>query len=549
MDRREFLKYLFSAFLFGKGRVPLHKGKGEWNLREHFQEFIESPDYIFPWPGEFNYGERVVLLRRMDRIGSRFRKYPFGAMLLDLFLKERVDIKVYYSNSLRSINRTRPRVFKGVKGTLRVHLPVYDGEEVFYQVLYSRDKKFRPLSPVRRVKNFLFSPGPIRAYLFADGHVFDDHFDRAIPLREDPVREGWEGRFFHNFFRKALSDPLWALKEDDPNTYSLHLRNSFHLAEAFSFVVLRGIQPHLIIKLGDDVGLDNYRLKRQGLRRGEREKNAKLLWERERKIWSILTPLIPVYQVIGNHDGEKGVAKYPAIRWRKITFPQPGELEGGSPLEDFYTLEVGDWLQFIVLNVVGYTNKPPRTPSHWTLGIPQFKWLEKVLSNSEYPLRFIFFHHVVGGFPSGPEGEKGKAYGRGPLFTREDYIRHSLNPDKIEQVKITEMALKHGVKGFFYGHDHIHFLKKYEDFFAMTVGTTNEVAGENAWEKIEGWEEEYGMAERFDFLNAPLLEELQIGRERMLINTYCVSIPDSESNLKNLGAGFGEKLSSETIRF
>ena len=551
MDRREFLKLLLAGLLVREVKPCPDGDSKKWNILDHFHEFLESTEYSFPYPEEFLYAERVMFLKRSLPFRPQYEGTKY--LRIDFATHEHVDVKLYLSDRIRTLYRRPPKVFKNVKGNFYTLIPLEDmGKEIYYQVLYRKNKKFKPLSPVRMVRNIFAPRRKIIVYLFADGHVFDDRFNKAIPIKSNnPLKDEFTGVYFFDFLRKSFDNPQWILEENDPNAMQFHLRNTFHLAEGFATLIRMGDLPEAIIKMGDDIGLDHYRLKRQGLLKHQWDRDARLLWRRERKIWSILTPLVPVYQVIGNHDGEDGwkIFRKATIKHRKMMFYQPGIWEFNSSDQDFYSVEFGDWLQFLVLDVVGYTKKLPVHPGKWTLGNGQMRWLEDRLKSSNYRVKFIFLHHVLGGFPSGSGGEPGRAYGRGPLFTEEDYLRHDLEPESIEQPKITNLAIKNGVKGFFYGHDHVHFVKNYGKFFAMAVGTTNEVAEEKAWEKIEGWEEEYGRSEDLSFLNSPIIEKLEITPENILIKTFCASVLDKDSNLQILQPAIGEEVWRTLIEY
>ena len=551
MNRREFIEFFSSIFLASFLKIPTGEGAGGkgWSLNRYFEEFLTSREYNFPYPEEFEFAERIMPFHRTDGNTSSWKGY------LNLFTRSRVDVKIYISDDIGTLLHERPYSFSGVEGNLDLLFSLDNmGKMVFYQVFYNAGNGFKPFSPPKAFKNPKYAENPV-IFMTADTHIFDDNYYLGKAVKSSsPITDNLEGSFFHYYLKKSFHRRINPRLEKDPNLRPQRLRNIFHLAQSFAFMIKHSELPDAIFKLGDDLGLQRYRYERQGLSNDDR-KNAELLWKRERKIWSVITPLVPVYQVIGNHDGENGWEPWTrphAIRWRKKVFKQPGEREGGSKDQDYYTVEFGNDVQFIVLNVVGYMRDEPVQPEKWTLGKVQFEWFKRVLSEGKYSKRFVLFHHVLGGMPRNASGMKRGGYGRGPLFTREDYEKYSniVDPDKVEQVKITEIAVKHGVRGFFYGHDHIHFLKEYDDFFAMCVGTTNEVVEEALWQRDKnGWVREYGLPEDFRFFNSPVLEKISISKSKMDIKTVCSSVPDKTSNLFKLGARIGQILAQSQITF
>ncbi len=160
------------------------------------------------------------------------------------------------------------------------------------------------------------------------------------------------------------------------------------------------------------------------------------------------------FLTIGNWEGENGTYTNEEIErslsQRLLYVPGPTPTtypESGSPNQDYYAFTWGDAL-FVVLNVMTYTKTEhllstnPGLPDDWTLGAEQLAWLETTLAKATSTWRFLLVHHTVGGAAG---DEYNSAYGRGG--GQAAYVG--------EQAKVHALMLEHGVRIFFYGHDHV----------------------------------------------------------------------------------------------
>jgi len=162
---------------------------------------------------------------------------------------------------------------------------------------------------------------------------------------------------------------------------------------------------------------------------------------------------IPLFYVLGNHDGELSWAPENVRLWSrearrtytvnpdKQTYPQ-----GGHEYGNYYAFTWGDAL-FVVLDPFLDTGRfnPEYTwyvlrylGGSWTLGKRQFTWLQRVLEGSEENYKFIFMHHVLASWER-------NGYGRGGA----KYAYHN------NQEKLQQLMRKYGVQILFYGHDHV----------------------------------------------------------------------------------------------
>ena len=134
---------------------------------------------------------------------------------------------------------------------------------------------------------------------------------------------------------------------------------------------------------------------------------------------------VPLYLVIGNHEGENGweldgtPASLPvmAANTRKLFYPNPvpnSFYSGNTNAEPFvglrgnyYSWEWGDAL-FIVLDPYWYTLTKPGWG--WTLGEAQYNWFKNVITTSQAKFKFVFCHQLVGG--NGNDGRGGSEFAR-----------------------------------------------------------------------------------------------------------------------------------------
>ncbi|MBU6413977.1 MAG: metallophosphoesterase [Planctomycetes bacterium] len=226
---------------------------------------------------------------------------------------------------------------------------------------------------------------------------------------------------------------------------------------------------------------------------------------------------VPLFMVLGNHDGEKGTSGTGAddigpwsYEQRTSRFPQP--VTGAGPLGDgtfytgftamkdgvgsnYYAFEWGDAL-FIVLDPYWSTtdrirgggggggkggagggergggggqggqggqrpNDEPLKPtdSSWTstLGRTQYDWLTKTLEGTKAKYRFVFIHHLVGGM--------GGAESRGGVESSPHFEWGGKNADGSPgfaqhragwALPIHDLLVKHRVSAVFHGHDHLY---------------------------------------------------------------------------------------------
>ena len=197
----------------------------------------------------------------------------------------------------------------------------------------------------------------------------------------------------------------------------------------------------------------------------------------KRTYFGIFGSSVPLYLATGNHDGElgwllNGTANNLAV-WtandRELYYPNPlpdSFYTGNNTSEPFiglrenyYSWTWGDAL-FVVLDPFWYTTKAHTTGWDWTLGKTQYDWLKSTLANSKAKYKFVFAHHLEGGFDMGTNGN-----GRGGVEAANLYEWGGQNADGTWGFDsnrpgwgepIQQLLVDNNVTAFFHGHDHLY---------------------------------------------------------------------------------------------
>jgi len=428
-----------------------------------------------------------------------------------------LDVKIYKGPSESSLVAGTAFSYTGVKDVLNIPLAgFFWGPDFYYKLEYKDSASFSGWrsTPIRKIKTprSYQIRGRMEVILLSDDHTYDDA-DASGRWVADPGlgASRLSGEYVNDFLRILQNNPSFVPEE---GTDLGKLRSGFCLASVIRQILTRE-DPDLVLLLGDATGIGaGYKWAGLGLKDPEmgltsedRDSYAKLFWLRMRRMYSALTPSLPLYLVQGNHDGESGYSfeRPYAVKYRRAFFPQPGAYQGHSWEENYFALAWGGGFGpgnplFVILDNEGYNAllpPGPQRPEDWTLGLEQKSWLRRVL-DYESDWKLTFFHHVLGGWPRGSnEADTSAAYGRGPLFTADDYAPYCPDPEKVEQVELTRLFLERGVRASFYGHDHIFSSRRVEgQLNAVCVGSPKPV-GELAWYKGALWNKFYGCYGRY----------------------------------------------------
>ncbi len=474
-----------------------------------------------------------------------------------------LDIKLYTADTETGLYGIEPINLIGVRDSLDIPISRFYGPRFYYKIEYRDGKNWKTLE-ARTVKTpnvDIEKDGKVKIILKGDDHVYAD-------LKHQPPDENWrkdvlDGNYVSKMLKEIIADPNYI-----PEFGTQKVVYGFTLAHTLKYILES--KPDFIIDVGDTVGPDSYSIwgtKGQWPEfqpEDSLEKQSRILWERKRRSLSAITPEIPYYLALGNHDGEVGwytdtlpfTQPYSRAQ-RKRLFRQPSILRLIEKLRISSEIK-RDWLfnnsdqnyfpvvwangdvRFLLLDVNSYLEKKPKEITDWTLGDRQKTMARYILSDGyDVPWKFICYHNTVGGYPLG-SGTYPGAYGRGPLFTREDYTKineidpnMNINPDNVEQVWLTEVAKDFNVRGFFYGHDHVFFEKNIgktsqgKDIIGACVGATV-YSGPRLWQNLwcnPYWMEYYGLylQDSPQFLTSPGITEIEIDKDGATVKYVCTA--------------------------
>ena len=178
---------------------------------------------------------------------------------------------------------------------------------------------------------------------------------------------------------------------------------------------------------------------------------------------------VPLYLVIGNHEGENGwvldgtanCLPVMAANTRKLFYPNPlpNEFYSGNTKSEnyvglrgnYYSWEWGDAL-FIILDPYWYTTSKPDWG--WTLGEDQYNWFNNVITASHAKFKFVFCHQLVGG--NGNDGRGGSEfagfYENGGENSDSTWGFDTYRPGWGKPVHV--LMVENNANIFFHGHDH-----------------------------------------------------------------------------------------------
>ncbi len=210
-------------------------------------------------------------------------------------------------------------------------------------------------------------------------------------------------RPFGNTFSFAIEADPHLDTNSNPTAYSLTLQN------------ILSANPDFLFDMGDNFMSEKLPVKTQA--------NITARHLLLRSYYAATCHSVPLYLVIGNHEGELGwlidgtSTSLPVLttNTRKLYYPNPlpNSFYTGDTIaepfvglrQNYYSFEWGNCL-FVVLDPYWYTITKPDWG--WTLGAAQYNWFKKTITTSQAKFKFVLCHQLVGG--SGTDGRGGAEY-------------------------------------------------------------------------------------------------------------------------------------------
>jgi predicted MPP superfamily phosphohydrolase len=221
-----------------------------------------------------------------------------------------------------------------------------------------------------------------------------------------------------------------------------------------TFANIKSADPSLMFDLGDTSMAEK-------LARNQSEVESR--FAKAKSFFDLLGGL-PIYSVLGNHDGESGEnpARASLVRpLRQQLFPLPpstSNFSGNIKTANYYTF-VKNNVQFFVLDPFTFTTeKIGQTNNNWasTLGKTQYDWLKNTLASSKAQFKFVYIHNLVGGISKDQRGGSEAAeffeWGGENASGVDEFSKMRPGWD----APIHDLLVKYGVNIVFHGHDHFY---------------------------------------------------------------------------------------------
>jgi predicted phosphodiesterase len=302
-----------------------------------------------------------------------------------------------------------------------------------------------------------------------------------------------------------------------------------------------GDNPDLLIDLGDTFMTDKLPVKNN--------KTYLNQYLQQRSYIDTIGHSVPLFLVLGNHDGEAGYAldgtgsNIAALssQFRKQYFPSPepdGFYTGNSVNEeitglrqDYYAWEWGDAL-FIVIDPFWYTNTKPGGKTDgwgWTLGKDQYQWLKQTLEESSATHKFVFTHHLVGGDLQGRGGTEYAflyEWGGNNLDGSWGFDQHRPGWG----VPIHQLLVKNNVTAVFHGHDHLFAKQELDGIIYQEVPQPATISSSKASPGAE-----YGYTSG-EMLGSPGHLRINVSPESVRVDYIRSSLPGDDKSGVDTGA-------------
>ncbi len=254
-------------------------------------------------------------------------------------------------------------------------------------------------------------------------------------------------------------------------SFSFAVEADPHLDENSNYYTFRNtlqnmskLKPDFMIDLGD-----NFMTEKFPIVNNYYIEQRNLLY---RNFWDNVCNNMPLYIVVGNHEGELGWLNTSqandvfnmanSIRRKYYPNPVPNGFYTGNDVSDiwlgkrenYYAWNWGDAL-FVVIDPYEYTLTKPTDAWGFTLGKAQYDWFRNTLESSKAKYKFVFSHQIVGGDNLGRGGaERVNLAEMGGQNSDGTYTFDTQRPGWGKPIH--QIMVENGVQIYFHGHDHLY---------------------------------------------------------------------------------------------
>jgi predicted phosphodiesterase len=304
-------------------------------------------------------------------------------------------------------------------------------------------------------------------------------FDAAQPIEITLDRMTGNTRYYYQLYYKLNEESTFktgtsgsfTTQRAPGDNFSFAVEADPHLDENSNYYTFRNtlqnaakLKPDFLIDLGDNFMTEKFPLVNKYY-----IEQRNLLY---RNFWDNVCNSIPLYIVIGNHEGELGWLNTQkaddqfnltnAIRRKYYPNPQPDGFYTGNDLNDlylgkrenYYAWNWGDAL-FVVIDPYEYSPTKPLEAWGFTTGKTQYDWFRNTLESSKAKYKFVFAHQIVGGDNLGRGGcERVYFAEMGGKNSDGTWGFDTKRPGWGKPIH--QLLVENGVQIYFHGHDHIY---------------------------------------------------------------------------------------------
>jgi len=304
-------------------------------------------------------------------------------------------------------------------------------------------------------------------------------FDAGQPIEITLDRMTGNTRYFYQLFYRLNGESTFkrgtsgnfVTRRSSGDSFSFAVEADPHLDENSNYYTFRNtlqnaakLKPDFLIDLGDNFMtekfpvVNNYYIEQRNL-----------LY---RSFWDNVCNSMPLYIVIGNHEGELGWLNTGqktdefnltnSIRRKYYPNPQPNDFYTGNNIDDqwlgnrenYYAWNWGDAL-FVVIDPYEFTPVKPTDAWGFTLGKEQYDWFRATLESSKAKYKFVFAHQIAGGDNLGRGGSERVDFAEmGGKNSDGSWGFDTKRPGWGKPIH--QLLVENGVQIYFHGHDHLY---------------------------------------------------------------------------------------------